>query len=238
MTPRTQLLLVSIATIVAGCEPTLVGSSSLVTVTPEAGAFDRLELFHELKAVVVQGSERRVRITINDNLQEHLVIQTGGGRLRIGMEEGFDYDRLTAHAEVTVPVLTSVDLSGATSASLSGFEAVSVARFDASLSGASRLEGRITADRLALDLSGASRADLGGVVRELALEVSGASQAGLHGLEAQVAAIDLSGASRATVLVRGEVRGEASGASELVVHGGATTNVETSGASSVTHRGE
>jgi len=234
MTPRTWSLALLIAC--AACEPTLVGSSSLVTLAPTLEDFDRLEVGHEVTATVTRGSERRVQVTINENLRDHLRISSAGGRGRFAMDDGFDYHRLVAEVELTVPSLASVDLSGASRARLIGFDGVSVPRFEAQVSGASRLDGHVTADRLALELSGASRADLGGSARELVLELSGASEAGLDGLAAQVASVDLSGASRAVVLVQSEVRGEASGASELVVRGGAVTKVGTSGASSVTQR--
>jgi hypothetical protein len=234
MTPRTWSLALVIAC--AACEPILIGSSSVVTLEPALEDFDRLEVGHEVTATVTRGSERRVKVTINENLQDHLRISRSGNLARFAMDDGFDYHRLIAEVELTVPSLASVDVSGASRARLIGLDGVSVPRFDAQVSGASRLDGQVTADRLALELSGASRADLGGSARELALEVSGASEAGLDGLPAQIASVDLSGASRAVVLVRDEVHGEASGASELVVRGGAVTSVGTSGASSVRQR--
>jgi hypothetical protein len=237
MTSRTWSLILVLAA-GAACEPTLVGSSSLVTFEPTVGDFDRLELSHEITASVVTGSERRVKVTVNENLRDLLTIRASGDRLRFGMDDGYDYQHLTALVEVTLPALESVELAGASRATLSGFGDVSVARFDAEVSGASRLDGQLATDLLSLALSGASRADLAGTTRALTLELSGASEAGLRGLEAQVASVELSGASSASVLVRGEVRGEASGASELVVHGGAVTNVEISGASSVSRRAD
>ena len=84
-----------------------------------------------------------------------------------------------------------------------------------------------------VELSGASRADLDGNTRALSLTVSGASEASFDQLEALNAAVELSGASRATVLIEGEVHGEASGASNLIVRGNGAMNVSSSGASSV-----
>jgi hypothetical protein len=234
MTPQTWSLALIIAC--AACEPTIVGSSSVVTLEPTLADFERLEVGHEVTATVTRGSAQRVKVTINENLREYLRISSSGGRARFAMDDGFDYHRLVAEVELTVPSLASVDLSGAARARLIGFDTVSVPSFEAQVSGASRLEGQVTADRLALELSGASRADLTGSARALVLGLSGASEAALDGLAAQVASVDLSGASRAKVLVQDEVHGEASGASELVVRGGAVTNVGTSGASSVQRR--
>jgi hypothetical protein len=225
----------------AGCEPTLVGSEALVTVTPPlegqgAETWSRLQLSQELHARAVRGGAPRLQITINENLAKHLIVRTSGKLLALGLDEGFQYERLTAKATVTMPALEHVDLSGASRADLIGFEQTPTPRFEARLSGASALSGPLAAAAVDLDLSGASEARLSGSTGPLDLDLSGASRAGLEGLAAHSARVDLSGGSRAQLLVRDEVHGEASGASSLEVGGGAIVRVETSGASSVTRR--
>jgi hypothetical protein len=228
------LSFLSLAT--AACEPVLVGSHEVTTLNPAADGFERLEFSNEVDATVVQGPVRRVEITINENLQEQLRVRTAGSRLEIGMDEGYDYHRLTLQVRVTMPALTAIELSGASRARLDGFDRAPTPRLDATASGASHLSAQVVADRLALDLSGASDADVSGTTRELSLVASGASHARLDALAATSASIDLSGASHATVWVDSEVHGEASGASELLVRGTASMNIATSGASSVSRR--
>jgi hypothetical protein len=218
------------------CEPTLFGSHEVTTLTPAADGFDRLDLSNEVDATVVQGSPRRVQITINENLQHHLQVRVAGDRLAIGMDEGYDYQNLVLDVRVTMPALTGLELSGAAQARLDGFERVSVPHLGMTVSGASRLSGGVVADQLEIDLSGASEADLAGTTRELLLTASGASHAALDRLPATVAEVELSGASHAILWVDTEVHGEASGASDVVVRGTASMNISTSGASSVSRR--
>jgi hypothetical protein len=226
----------AVVALAAGCQPTLVGSAKQVTVTPQVEEFDRLEVSQEIAASVTRGEARALEISINENLAERLRVRVVGGRLHIGMDEDYQYDGLRAEARVVTPLLVGVELSGAARAQLAGFEQVSVGRFAAEVSGASRLTGGVAADEVRLDLSGASRAELSGVARALSLEASGASRAELLGLPADRAMVALSGASRAALLVAGNVRGEATGASSLVVGGGALVMVETSGGSSISRR--
>jgi Putative auto-transporter adhesin, head GIN domain len=233
-TPRALLL--SLFTFTAACEPTLFGSSEVTTLNPAADGFERLQLSTEVDAVVTQGSPRRVEITINENLQDHLHVRTSGDRLEIGMDDHFDYDHLVLEVRVTMPSLAALELSGASRARLDGFERAPATRLDVGASGASRVSGVAVAGRLTVNASGASQTDLSGIARELNLELSGASHATLDGLTATLAAVELSGASHAVVWVDSEVHGEASGASSLVVRGAASMNVETSGASSVSRR--
>jgi hypothetical protein len=218
------------------CEPTLFGSHEVTTVSPAADGIDRLDFSNEVDAVVVQGSPPRVEITINENLRDYLRVRSAGGRLEVGMQDGYDYQRLVLDVRVTVPSLSAIELSGASQAHLEGLERAPVPRFAATASGASHLSGGVVTDRLDLELSGASEADLSGSTRELSLEASGASHATLDRLPATLASVELSGASHAAVWVDSEVHGQASGASTLVVRGSASTNIETSGASSVSRR--
>jgi hypothetical protein len=235
MTTSRALLTLSFLT-AAACDPILIGSHELTTVTPAADGFERLDLANEVDATVTQGSPRRLEITVNENLQDHLRVRTAGDRLEVGLDDGFDYHGVVLQVRVTMPSLTAIDLSGASRAQLIGFERFPTDRLTATASGASQLSGTIIADTLALELSGASRADLTGSARALTLEASGASHATLDGLTATVASVDLSGASSAIVRVDSEVHGEASGASDLVVRGAASMSVATSGASTVSRR--
>jgi hypothetical protein len=239
-TPARPLLLLLLLTftsaLAGGCEPMRYGSSETVTLTPTVDELQRLAFSNEVRATVVAGSPSRVEITVNQNLQDQLVVRTSHGQLEVGMQDGYDYQRLILNVRVTMPAVESIVLGGASSADLLGFEQTSVAALNVEVSGASRLSGQVAADRLKLDLSGASRAQLGGTTRELSLVASGASEAGLDQLQTADASVELSGASRAVVLVEREIRGEASGASILVVRGSGAMNVSTSGASSVSRR--
>jgi hypothetical protein len=185
---------------------------------------------------VVQGSPAHVEISINQNLQDHLMVRASHGHLEVGMQDGYDYQRLSLNVRVTMPAVERIAVSGASSASLLGFDHTSVAELSIEASGASALFGQLAADRLNVELSGASRAELGGSTRELSLTASGASEALCDQLQTVDASVELSGASRGAVLVEGEVHGEATGASSLVVRGGGAMNVSSSGASSVSRR--
>jgi hypothetical protein len=198
MTKPRVLLSLSFLALAAGCEPILVGSPEVTTLTPPADGFQRLDLSHEVDATVLQGSPSRVEITINENLQDHLRVRAADDRLEIGMEDGYDYQRLVLDVRITIPSLSAIELSGAARARLDGFDRAPVPLLDATASGASRLSGQVVADRLRLDLSGASEAQLSGTARELSLEASGASHAPLDALATTLASVDLSGASQAS----------------------------------------
>jgi hypothetical protein len=95
--------------------------------------------------------------------------------------------------KVTMPELTDLDLSGASSAVVPG----------------------VRTDDLRLEVSGASKLKLDGEVKKLSAEVSGASGLDAEGLRAENAEVDASGASNATVNAVNDADLTASGASSV-----------------------
>ena len=94
MTTRTRQLFLAIFTLCSalagGCEPILVGSSETVTLTPTLDGLDRLTFSNEVNATVVQGSPPAVEITMNQNLQDELVVRATPVTWEVGMEVAYD----------------------------------------------------------------------------------------------------------------------------------------------------
>ena len=155
-----------------------------------------------------------------------------------------------------MPALYGLDVSGATKATISGFKSsehfgVEVsgasalvmdnveagdAEFD--VSGASKVNGNINADDIEFKVSGASTVKLTGEANNLILDASGASNADLNALSfLENADVELSGASEATINVKGVLDINVSGASRLYFIGNPTLGErEVSGASTIKHK--
>lgn len=128
------------------------------------------------------------------------------------------------------------DASGASTLKLTG------ASQDARLlaSGASKLElggFELKSEKLLVDLSGASSISARGAARAAVLKAQGASHLRLADLTLEAADVAISGASDATIRVKGLLDYELSAASRLEYYGEPTLGkARRSGASSVTHR--
>ncbi len=225
------------AVLVAGCKPTVTGSGNVVTRKLDLKGFTKVEAGHAFNLEIGRAKTFGVEIRIDDNLVQYLQVTRQGDELRIGMDSSHNYsvgdDSMVAL--VGMPELTGLDLHGASKASLSGFQSSKDLRIE--MSGASELKGEIRTGDLDLDLSGASDLALKGSGGKATLELSGASDADLSGFSLAEAAVDLSGASEATVNVAGRLAVKASGASTLVYLGDPELGpITTSGASSVKAR--
>jgi len=186
----------------------------LVTVPFEVEPFDSIAVSNTFEAFVEIGEPRSVEIIVNESVVDELDIRVRNGELKIGLKNGISINNGTLEANIRIPALAAIDVSGASSTDISGVDARSL---DIDLSGASDLVVSGTATTVRIDGSGASTID----VR-------------LESIESAI--IDLSGASSLELRTADMISGDMSGASSLIAPTEAQLNLDTSGASSISRR--
>lgn len=236
-TVQVTLLVVAIL-LLSGCALpgvlSIAGSGNIVTEAYDYSGFDSVEVSSAFAVDLIQSDTYKVVIDIDDNFVQYLDVKVLGDTLQIGLRPGQIYglSRTTLRAQVTMPELSELRMSGASHGTVSGFESTSP--FTADLSGASSLRGDISAGDVRFEASGASHVTLGGRGDDAHIEVSGASSVDLGDFPTASADVDASGASRATVNTNGRLDADASGASTITYVGNPTMGrIDTSGASSI-----
>jgi hypothetical protein len=220
-----------------GGEEEVVGSGRIATKDFNIRGFTRVDVSHAFQVKIVQGSSYQVVLRVEDHLLERLRIAKRGEKLMIGLKPmmRFNLRKATMEAEVHMPDLRGIGASGASDVRISGFS--SDRNLDVDVSGASSVEGEITAQDVSIEASGASRVRLQGEAGDLRIDASGASHVDLEDFPAQDADIELSGASEAKVVLNGNLDIDASGASHLYFGGSPSMGrVDLSGASSIKRR--
>ena len=232
-----MLVLAALALVaLAGCNlQTLRGSGNTVTREFDFSDFDQISVEHAFQGAITRGDAYRVVVTVDDNLEEYLQVVQDGSRVTIGFNEPILLRDATLDYEITLPALTSLSASGASSARATGFE--SAEPFTADASGASRIEGTLTTGDLTLTASGASTISLAGAGGAVRGNASGASTLDLEEFTAASADVEASGASTVTINTGGQLDARASGASNIYYLGNPTLgNLEESGGSNVEPR--
>ncbi len=219
--------------IFAGCDNNAIkGSGDLVTVEKDYADFTEVDLSYTVHANIVHSDSFRVSVKIDDNLEEYLNIKMVDDTLKIYMDDGHHYRNETIEAEISMPFLDELELSGATRADISGF--ISDHDLDIDISGASKVYGDIVAEDADFDIAGASKLELEGSGENVKVQVSGASDVDLKDFMAEDVDIHFSGASDGTINLTGTLDADVSGASKLRYYGNPTMgDIETSGASSI-----
>jgi len=214
-------LCAAVVGLLAGCDffPLVQGSGYLTTSTCNFTDFSTIAATQACRVHVVPDTAYSVRVTCDDNLLPNLEVRrNGAGSVLIGLAQGNNYHGITFNAEVHMPVLVGLDLSGASEARVdSGF--TSTQPLDVTLSGASLADIKgLSCTAVNADLSGASFLSIGGTTTSETVTVSGVSTANLLSCAAARATVIVSGASEAWIHAS-QISLSASGASTLYYAG-------------------
>ncbi len=181
-----------------------------------------------------------VSTTASSEIAEYVTVKVEHGIIKVGLDQEKmprelkrNTSKWTLRADVTVPKLEYLGLSGAVKVLAS--DTFTVKDMDVRISGASSVSGlSLSGAKADFDLSGASSVEFSFDMKEVDIEASGASKVSMEGNAADLS-LDCSGASRMDVKGSfGEVDAECSGASKVNMSGKAqSAEFECSGASSI-----
>jgi len=252
------------AVLLSGCE--LAGqqngatAENVVTEEKDFTDFTHLQVEGTFDVEIIQSESFSITITADESLFDYIEVSKLEGTLRIHLNPrhtftDFTFAAKTLKAEVTMPNLYGLQLSGATSATATGFKSsedfnlevsgassldmgdIEARNMKLEVSGASSISGNMTADDVEFDISGASSVDLEGSANDIILSLSGASQIDLIGLPLNYASINLSGASEASLNVKGRLDAVLTDASRLYFQGNPTMgDISVTGASTIKHK--
>jgi hypothetical protein len=221
--------------LLAGCGGVFTGSGNLETKEYTFTDFTSVEISSAFEFDISQSSSYVVSITADDNVIEKVEVTKEGNTLKIGLKTIPRLGPATLKAEVTMPQLHGLVVSGASSGTISDFS--SAENLDITVSGASKVTGDITAADVDFDVSGASTIQLEGSAKDMVANVSGASRLNMGGFMVNNANVTFSGASNGTINVMGKLDADLSGASKLSYIGEPTMGtINTSGASTITKK--
>jgi len=221
--------------IVRGWPGGLIGSGNLETEEYAFTNFTKVEISSAFEFEVNQSSSYSINVTADDNVMDYVRVSQVGQTLKIGLGTVTWLGPVTLRASVTMPQLSGLTVSGASRGDIYDFS--STEDLDITVSGASRVNGDITAGNVEFDISGASTIQLEGSANDMVASVSGASRFNLGGFTVNNADVNFSGASSGTINLDGRLDAELSGASRLSYIGEPTMgDIDTSGASTISKK--
>jgi hypothetical protein len=213
------------------------GSGNVVSQEEAITDFNSVDVSDLFNVDITQGESYSVVIRVDDNLVDHLEIVKQADTLKIGLKLSRKINNATLEAEVTMPELTGLDLSGASQANITGFK--STKDLAVNLSDSSSLFGDIEAGDISIDLSGSSEMTLDSSGGDVTIDASDSSEVILSG-SGQNTTIDASGSSTIDLsnfpVTNANV--EARDASEVTVNASGRLDVGASSASNIYYLGD
>lgn len=247
-----------VATLIHGCG--ITSSGEVLTVKKDFANFTYVDVSSSFDFEITRSDTFNVVIEVDESLADYVEVSQLGQILKIYLKPhhiftDFTLGAKTLKAEITMPALYGLQVSGASKGTITGFKGlgnfeavvsgasslemidIETSNINLEVSGASKVKGNTTAGNSKFEVSGASRVELSGSTTAITLLVSGASKADLTDFLLNNADVELSGASEATVNVKERLDIIVSGASRLYFLGNPTMgNVEVTGASTVKHK--
>jgi flagellar basal body-associated protein FliL len=206
---------------------------NLETEEVEFTGFTAVEVGWAFEVSITQSSSYSIIITADEKIFDNIEVNQTENKLKIGLEPDTYADGLFRKAEITMPELDELILSGATRGTAEGFSTSNTFVLD--LSGASFLQmTTMNVGDAEIEVSGASTLNARGTAENLVSLVSGASNMDLSDFPVNNADVNLSGASQATINLEGRLDAEVSGASNLQYIGNPTMgDINTSDVSTI-----
>jgi hypothetical protein len=190
-----------------------VGSGHLQTQQFNIADFTAVSASNGFTIQITQGNSYSISVTIDDNLQQYLEVYKSGSTLYVGLKPGIGYQTTQLKAEITMPDLQNIQLSGGTTATAGNFN--------------------VTTNFVA-DLSGGSRLTMTGQGEDLTIRGSGGANINLTDFSVHNATVDLSGGTQCVVNLDGRLDATLSGGSQLHYKGNPTLGrIDTSGGASI-----
>jgi hypothetical protein len=188
------ILLVALA---SGCNKIgniggIKGSGNVKTETRSVSNFKEIKAENAVELEITVQKDFSLTVEADDNLLDQVKTEVSGNTLKISTNDSIN-SKNKIKIKISLPELTDLDVSGASTANISGAKT----------------------DSLELDASGASRIKIDGEVKSVDATASGASGIDAENLKTENAKANASGASHVTVSPTGDLNAEASGASTV-----------------------
>ncbi|UCE97912.1 MAG: DUF2807 domain-containing protein [Dehalococcoidia bacterium] len=230
------LLIATLLIVVSACWMPITGSGNIFTEVYHFTGFTEVEVQDGFQLELIQGSAFSIKITADDNVHEYVNVEKEGNSLSISLlNDLFGCNSCTTIAEVTMPDLTKLELSGGSQANISGFNVFD--NLSLELSGGSQLNGDINFTNADFNLSGGSQINLEGAGDTLIIDGSGGSQLDLELLPINNADITLSGGGKADINVSSTLSVNLSGGSQVNYIGQPTLgDIDLSGSSTISSK--
>ena len=208
----------------------------LISEEMEYTDFNSVDVSSAFEVEIKQSSSYSILITADEKIFDNIKVTKSGNTLSIGVEPGIVISLMRLKAEITMPNLVELALSGASRGTIEGFN--SSESFIVELSGASRLEMQdINVGNIDIDLSGASTLIAEGSGNDLVSIISGASRLDLTDFPTDNGDLNISGASQVTVNLVGTLDAVVGGASTLYYIGEPTMgDIDISGGSTINQK--
>jgi hypothetical protein len=192
------------------------GNKNVITQDRSVTSFHAIKVSGGIDVELSQGNEPKLQVEADENLMALIRTEVKGGVLNI-YHEGDIHNAKTMKIHLTFQQLDAITASGG--CDITSKQKLSFATLRTNLSGGCDIKLELKANSLVCVHSGGCDAELSGEAENCSFNVSGGCDVKAKEFTLKNCSIDASGGSDVSVNVSGELKMEASGASDITYYG-------------------
>ena len=196
------------------------GNGNMVTQTRTTSSYDAVALTGSMDVILVKGREGNLKIEAEENLQQHILTEVEGGRLKISVEKGYSLNPSRNHnIVITVPFtdINGVSLTG--SGDIRSSDMISAAEFSINVTGSGNVRLPVKAQSTSASITGSGDINLSGSSVDFDCKVTGSGDISAFGFKAQHVKATVTGSGDIQVYASESLKASTPGSGDIEYRG-------------------
>lgn len=150
------------------------GNGNMVSQTRDISDYNSISLTGSMDVILVKGREGNIKIEAEENLQQHIVTEVSGGKLKIAVEKGYSL-QTSRNNDITITVpftdIEGVSLTG--SGDIRSSEMITAEDFSINITGSGNVKLPLKAKQTSANITGSGDIALSGTSVDFDCKVTG-----------------------------------------------------------------
>ncbi|CAM4311158.1 head GIN domain-containing protein [Gillisia hiemivivida] len=196
------------------------GNGNMVTDTRSTSNYDGIALVGSLDVQIISGTEGKIKVEAESNLQEYILTEVEDGKLKISVEKDVSLNpSRNMSIRVTVPVETISSLYVTGSGDVSNTGVIRANELKVGVTGSGDINLNVEAKELWGSITGSGDIKLNGKAREFNCKVTGSGDFMAYSLNAEIVEAAVSGSGDIQVSASQSLKARVSGSGDISYKG-------------------
>lgn len=205
----------------------------MTTQTEDLKPFTGVATHSFIDVNIYYGTEQTVELTGPENLLEKVILSVEKGRLNIKMKNGTYTSNKNIVADITIPMLDFVAITGSGDVWIDKFEGLN--NLELNITGSGDIESSTLAiqEQLDVEITGSGEITLQGSASSSTIEIRGSGDYQAYGMATNTCEVEIRGSGNVETQVDQTLKVSISGSGDVHYKGSPSVNVDISGSGNV-----
>lgn len=198
----------------------LDGNGNMITSTRTVSDYNSVALTGSMDVVLVKGREGNLKVEAEENLQEHILTEVDGGRLKISVEKGYSLNPSRSNdIIITVPFTDIEEVSLTGSGDITSSDVVTADNFKINITGSGNVKLPLEARNTSANITGSGDIDLSGSSVDFDCKVTGSGDVSAFDFKCQNVSAMVTGSGDIKVYASESLKARTPGSGDIEYRG-------------------